>query len=325
VKTKSKKTDLRFKFTTLVTMSLLILVSALQARAQQITGSIVGTVKDEQGAVVPGASVKATNADTGFSRVATTAGDGAYRIEYLPIGKYDVNVEMAGFKKFVQQNVVLAVDQAQALNVTLAVGASSETVTVSAAPPLVETTTATLGRTVQPAEIIGLPLVNRNAYAELSLTPGVQSNSASGATNSSNSNPNGTPNYQIGVPSTQVVVNPSDPGYAPPPPRTTVRSDDEVGGVTTGPSGRSAVAIIATDALYGGVGGALIGAGITLIDQGNNWARNLMLATGIGVLAGAGYGVYEAATQPPPRRAVADRNPAASDTGFSLTATSGQF
>jgi len=153
-------------------VGLLVLVSALHARAQQITGSIVGTVKDEQGAVVPGASVKATNADTGFSRVATTAGDGAYRIEYLPVGKYDVEVEMAGFKKFVQQNVVLAVDEAQALNVTLAVGASSETVTVSAAPPLVDTTSASLGRTVQPAEIIGLPLVNRNAYAELSLTPG---------------------------------------------------------------------------------------------------------------------------------------------------------
>jgi hypothetical protein len=215
VKTKNKKTNLRFKFTKVVAMGLLILVSALHAAAQQITGSLVGTVKDEQGAVVPGASVKATNADTGFSRVATTAGDGAYRIEYLPIGKYDVQVDMAGFKKFVQQNVVLAVDQAQALNVTLAVGASSETVTVSAAPPLVETTTATLGRTVQPAEIIGLPLVNRNAYAELSLTPGVQSNSASGATNSSNSNPNGTPNYQIGVPSTQVVVNGGIDGGVP--------------------------------------------------------------------------------------------------------------
>jgi hypothetical protein len=125
--------------------------------------------------------------------------------------------------------------------------------------------------------------------------------------------------------STQVVVNPSDPGYAPPPPRTTVRSDEEVGGVTTAPSGRSAVAIIATDALYGGVGGALIGAGITLIDQGNNWARNLMLGGGIGVLVGAGYGVFEAATQPPPRRAVADRNPAASDSGFALNATSRRF
>ena len=126
MKANNKKTNLRFKLTTVMAMGLLVLVSALQARAQQITGSIVGTVKDEQGAVVPGASVKATNADTGFSRVATTAGDGAYRIEYLPIGKYDVQVDMAGFKKFVQQNVVLAVDQAQALNVTLAVGASSE-------------------------------------------------------------------------------------------------------------------------------------------------------------------------------------------------------
>jgi Carboxypeptidase regulatory-like domain len=224
VKTKNKRTNLFgdsaarglwCKFTAVMAVGLLVLVSALQVGAQQITGSIVGTVKDEQGAVVPGASVKATNADTGFSRVATTAGDGAYRIEYLPIGKYDVQVDMAGFKKFVQQNVVLAVDQAQTLNVTLAVGASSETVTVSAAPPLVETTTATLGRTVQPAEIIGLPLVNRNAYAELSLTPGVQSNSASGATNSSNSNPNGTPNYQIGVPSTQVVVNGGIDGGVP--------------------------------------------------------------------------------------------------------------
>ena len=215
MKTKNKKTNLRLKFTTAVAISLLVLVSALQARAQQITGSIVGTVKDGQGAVVPGATVKATNADTGFSRAGTTASDGAYRIEYLPIGKYDVQVDMAGFKKFVQQNVVLAVDQAQSLNVTLAVGASSETVTVSATPPLVETTTATLGRTVQPAEIIGLPLVNRNAYAQLSLTPGVQSNSASGATNSSNSNPNGTPNYQIGVPSTQVVVNGGIDGGVP--------------------------------------------------------------------------------------------------------------
>ena len=206
---------LKHNFIAIIALGLLVLLSALNARAQQITGSIAGTVKDGQGAVVPGAAVKATNVDTGFSRVATTANDGAYRIEYLPVGKYDVEVEMAGFQKFVQQNIVLALDQTQALNVTLAVGASSETVTVSAAPALVETTTATLGRTVQPAEIIGLPLVNRNAYAELSLTPGVQSNSASGATNASNSNPNGTPNYQIGVPSTQVIVNGGIDGGVP--------------------------------------------------------------------------------------------------------------
>src|SRR5277367_5152940 len=194
----------------LLAVGLFLMSFAIDAGAQQITGAIRGTVKDEQGAVVSGATVRATNGATGLSRSVTTDSEGSYYIQYLPVGTYEVNVEMAGFKNFVQQNVVLAVDQAQALNVTLAVGASSETVTVSATPPLVETTTATLGRTVQQAEIIGLPLVNRNAYAELSLTPGVQSNSASPATN-----PSGTPNYQIGVPSTQVVVNGGIDGGVP--------------------------------------------------------------------------------------------------------------
>jgi len=126
-------------------------------------------------------------------------------------------------------------------------------------------------------------------------------------------------------PTTTVNVNPSDPNYVPPP-RTTVRSDEDVSGVATVPSGRSAVAIIATDALYGGVAGTLIGGGVTLIDQGNNWARNLMIGAGIGILAGAGYGVYESATQPPPRRAYAERDPGESNVnGFALTAMSGRF
>src|SRR5512140_2019003 len=114
---------------------------------------------------------------------------------------------------------------------------------------------------------------------------------------------------------TTVVVNPNDPNYVPPPPpssRTQVRVDEDTG-VVSAPSGRSAVAIIATDALYGGVAGGLIGGGVTLIDQGNNWARNLMVGAGIGILAGAAYGVYESATQPAPRRAVVDADPGVSN------------
>lgn len=128
-------------------------------------------------------------------------------------------------------------------------------------------------------------------------------------------------------PSTQVVVNPGDPSYVPPPPpRTTVRVDDDTTGVATAPSGRSAVAIIATDALYGGIAGGVIGGGITLIDQGDHWARNLMLGAGIGILAGAAYGVYESATQPPPRRAVADAEPGVSNAnGMAFTAVAGRF
>jgi len=125
-------------------------------------------------------------------------------------------------------------------------------------------------------------------------------------------------------PSTQVVVNPSDPNYVPPPPPRTEGGD--VSGVAAAPSGRSAVEIIATDAVYGGVAGAVIGSGITLIDQGNNWARNLMVGAGVGILDGAAYGVYESANQPPPRRAVADNDPASSNVnGTAFTAMAGRF
>src|SRR3984957_14840751 len=188
----------------------LVLCGGLNAYAQQITGTIAGAVKDAQGAVVTSATVKASNVDTGLSRSTATIADGTYLIQYLPVGTYVVEVNAAGFKRFVQENIVLSVDQTQALNIILAVGVQSQTVTVIEAPPLVDTSTAELGRTVQPSEIIGLPLVNRNAYAELSLTPGVQSNSASAS-----SNPSGTPNFVIGVPSTQVVVNGGIDGGTP--------------------------------------------------------------------------------------------------------------
>jgi hypothetical protein len=189
---------------------ILILCGGLHAHAQQITGTIAGSVKDTQGAVVTSATIKATNVETGLVRSTTTTTDGAYLIQYLPVGNYKVEVNASGFKRFVQENVVMTVDQTQALNVTLSVGVQSQTVTVTEAPPLVEINSAELGRTVEPSEIIGLPLVNRNAYAELSLTPGVQSNSASPS-----SNPSGTPNFVIGLPSTQVVVNGGIDGGTP--------------------------------------------------------------------------------------------------------------
>jgi hypothetical protein len=126
-------------------------------------------------------------------------------------------------------------------------------------------------------------------------------------------------------PSTQVVVNPNDPN-TPPPPRTRVRVEDN-SSVTTVPSGRSSAAIVATDALYGGIAGALVGGGVTLIDQGNHWQRDVMVGAGVGVLVGAAFGIYEATTQPTTvvTHAAADRNPAASDTGIHFAALSRHF
>ena len=188
----------------------LVAVMSLTAHAQQITGSIVGTVKDPQGAVVNTATVKATNTDTGFTRSVPANDYGEFRIDYLPVGNYTVEATAANFKTFVQKNVVLTVDQTQTLGVVLQIGSQTQTVTVTEAPPLVETSTAELGRTVESAEITGLPLVNRNAYTELSLTPGVMANSASAQSNST-----GTPNFVIGLPSTDVQVNGSIDGGNP--------------------------------------------------------------------------------------------------------------
>ena len=139
---------------------------------QQTTGSIVGTVTDPQGAVVNTATVKATNLDTGFSRSAPANGYGEYRIDYLPVGKYTVEAQAPGFERFVQKNVSLDVDQTLTVDVTLTVGAATQTVTVTEAPPLVNTSDAVMGRTIEADEIIGLPLVNRNIYSEISAHAG---------------------------------------------------------------------------------------------------------------------------------------------------------
>ena len=195
----SQKSNLFFQLAGLV---LLLGLAFLPAAAQQTTGTLVGTVNDAQGALVTTATVKATNVDTGFSRSAPANGYGEYRIEYLPVGTYTVEVTAPGFERFVQKNVALDVGQTLTVNASLAVGAASQTITITEAPPVVNTSDATLGRTIEPAEIIGLPLVNRNAYAELSLTPGIMANSA-GSTSSSAA----TPNVQVGLPSTDIQIN----------------------------------------------------------------------------------------------------------------------
>jgi hypothetical protein len=183
-------------------VAVLMVASFASIHAQQTTGSIVGTVKDQTGALVNTASVRATNVDTGLTRSAPTNGSGEYRIDYLPVGKYTVEVESRGFERFVQENIALDVDQTLTVAITLTLGVQSQTVEVTSAPPTVNLSDAVLGRTIEPEEIQGLPLVNRNVYAEVSLTPGVMANSMSPTTN-----PTGTPNMTVGIASEDVQIN----------------------------------------------------------------------------------------------------------------------
>ena len=191
----------------LLALLVIVLGGTFAAFGQQITGTIVGTVKDQQGAVVNTATVKATNVDTGFSRSTLTNSLGEYRIDYLPVGNYTVEATASGFERYVQKNVSLDVEQELTVEISLAVGAATQTVTVSTAPPEVNTSDPVLGRTIEPEEIIGLPLVNRNTYTLISLTPGVMANN-----NSSFSNPTGTPTTATGLYIEDVQINGSIDG-----------------------------------------------------------------------------------------------------------------
>src|SRR5215831_16161874 len=181
----------------------LLLAIPLVVSGQVTTATMVGTVTDPGGAKVPGAEVMARNVDTGLSRSAKTNDDGDYRIEFLPIGKYTVEVTLSGFKKAFLSDVVLQVNETARVDVAMSVGQVNETVTISElATPAVNTSTSEIARTIQSAEITSLPLVERNVYTLLDLTPGVQSNNNGVATAST-----GTSTFILGYPEQRTLIN----------------------------------------------------------------------------------------------------------------------
>ena len=103
----------------------------LSSVAQVTTATIVGTVTDSGGAVVAGAQVTARNVDTGLTRTAVSSADGSYRAEFLPVGKYVVEVTYTGFKTAQLNDIVLQVNDTTRVDVSLTVGQVSETVTIA--------------------------------------------------------------------------------------------------------------------------------------------------------------------------------------------------
>ncbi len=184
-------------------MFAVLLAVAPAAVAQVTTATIVGTISDPSGAQVPSASVTARNVDTGLTRTTVTGEDGYYRIEFLPVGNYTVEVTASsGFKKANQGGVVLRVNDTARIDVTLEVGAVTEEVTISSEPPEVNTNSVELGRTIQSQEIENLPLVERNVFALLDLTPGVQSNNSGEKTASV-----ATSDIILGFPEQRTLIN----------------------------------------------------------------------------------------------------------------------
>ncbi|MEO5859382.1 MAG: carboxypeptidase-like regulatory domain-containing protein, partial [Pyrinomonadaceae bacterium] len=186
----------------LAVLTAVLILPALTG-AQITTATIVGTITDPGGAAVPNASVTAKNVDTGLTRTVATGDDGSFRIEFLPVGNYSIEVAAAsGFKKAFRDGIVLRINDAARMDFALEVGSVDEQVTVTSAPPEINTSNAELGRTVQSQEIENLPLVERNVYALLDLTPGVQSNNTGVSTASA-----ATANLVLGFPEQRTIIN----------------------------------------------------------------------------------------------------------------------
>ncbi len=158
---------------------LVAVLGAAGASAQLSTASLSGTITDPTGAVVPNAKITMTQTDTNFVRVSTSLADGTFHEEFLPVGPYKVSVVAPGFKTLQRAGVVLSVMQSATLDLVLEIGGQSETVSVTADVPLVNLSNSTIGTSISNAQIDNLPLINRDTYALLGLTPGVQADNNS--------------------------------------------------------------------------------------------------------------------------------------------------
>jgi hypothetical protein len=134
----------------------------------QNTGTILGAVKDQTGAVLPGTSITVRNVETGISRTSVTGSRGEYRVPALNVGTYEVQAELSGFQTGVRQGITLTVGREAVVDFTLTVGNVAEQVTVTGEAPLIETTTATVGGVVDSQQMRDIPL---NARSFLELVP----------------------------------------------------------------------------------------------------------------------------------------------------------
>lgn len=156
-----------------VLLAALVGTTPVFAQSQAINGTIEGTVLDDSGAVLPGVTVTVVNTDDGSQRVVVTNESGVFRAPLLPLGTYRVSAELAGFKRYEQIGITLAAGQTRVINITLGVGEMTETVSVSADAPIVDTGKVEQGRTLNEREIKELPLTSRNPYNFALLQPGV--------------------------------------------------------------------------------------------------------------------------------------------------------
>lgn len=193
-------------------LMLLFVMLAAPAFCQTITASLEGTVRDATGAVVPGAKVEVTNVATNVTTPLSTGADGRFVAISLPPGTYKVAVTATGFKKAERTGIELRVNQAAQIDLQMEVGAITETLEITAAPPLLDTASAAVGQVIDSRSITNLPLNARNPYALVFLAPGVVGNVGFEFNNVNIAVNGGRPGSNEllvdGIPSSPPLVNP---------------------------------------------------------------------------------------------------------------------
>jgi hypothetical protein len=209
----------------LVCIALIGMICAISAYAQTDRGTITGTIADATQAVIPGATVTATNTQTTSKYETVSTETGNYTLTQLPVGSYQLIVELPGFKKYVRQGVTVLSSTTVRIDVALEVGGAADEVTVNADAPLLRTEGGDVSHTIQTEAVDGLPVLSigaaagssgiRNPTAVAELLPGayvvpnsvVKINGAPGNTASYRLEGQDASNGQ--VPATQAQVQPS--------------------------------------------------------------------------------------------------------------------
>jgi len=171
---KQKHRDLSQSWRAMKRIGLLVAAVLIGSAACAQTAGLTGLVKDQTGAVVPGAQVVISHPGTGFEITVLTNAEGYYTFELLPPGSYRLVVKKAGFKSSVRSGIELNVQQLLRLDLTLELGEVTQEVNVTGSTPLLEKETSSLTQLISQHDVENLPLLGRNPYALTQLVPGAR-------------------------------------------------------------------------------------------------------------------------------------------------------
>ena len=170
------------RYYVLAVLWLSISILSSPSRAQESRGNITGSVLDPQGSAISNARIEVRNVDTGVVTCAATNEDGLFEVEFLIPGHYSITADAAGFKKLIRTGVTLRVAGRMQVDLRMEVGAVSETITVSGARPLLETTNASTGRVMEGKELTEMPVAQTNPMNMPILAPDVMYENRSNTT-----------------------------------------------------------------------------------------------------------------------------------------------